>query len=137
MDPLIKLQKKCVRTITFADKQDHTEPLFEQLDILIFTKLVTHRISLIMFKYATNQLPQPISELFQRNDTIHAHNTRQRENLHLLIGRGEIIYKSFSFHAIHIWNHMSMHISIEVSYPCYKKLSKRYLQNNNIIYRIR
>ena len=44
--PLIKLQKKCVRIITFSHYLEYTEPLFKQLDILNFTQ----RISFIMFK---------------------------------------------------------------------------------------
>lgn len=137
LDPLFKLQKKCIRTISFSDKQDHTTPLFKQLDILCFSKLVIHRIALMMFKHSLDILPQPMNDLFLKNDHIHNHDTRQRDNLRLVIGKGEIMYKTFSFHGIHIRNHLNMHISIDVSYPCYKKLSKKYIQNNDIVYRIR
>ena len=62
--PLIKLQKKCVRIITFSHYLEHTEPLFKQLYILNFNALVTQRISLIMFKIHTASVPLPISNLF-------------------------------------------------------------------------
>ena len=38
IDPLIKLQKKCLRIITFSNYLEHTEPLFQRLEILNFKK---------------------------------------------------------------------------------------------------
>ena len=40
LDPLIKLQKKCIRVIIFSFYLEHTTPLFEQLDILSFKNFV-------------------------------------------------------------------------------------------------
>ena len=51
LDPVIKLQKKSIRAITFSHYLDHTAPLFKQLNILSFKKLVTQRISLMMYKH--------------------------------------------------------------------------------------
>ena len=61
LDPLIKLPKKCVRVITFSYYLEHTTPLFEQLDILSFKKLVVQRISLLMFKRHTGITPLPMT----------------------------------------------------------------------------
>ena len=52
-------------------------------------------------------------------------------------GRIEIVYELFSFHGVHIWNHVSQKITIDVSYACFKHLTKTYLQNNDILYRAR
>ena len=41
LSPLIKLQKKAVRIITFSHYLEHSAPLFKQLDILNFKALVT------------------------------------------------------------------------------------------------
>ena len=105
--PLIKLQKKCVRIITFSHYLEHTEPLFKQLDILNFNALVTQRISLIMFKIHTASVPLPISNLFILNNLRHNYNTRQKNDLHTQIRKNENSYKIFSFHGINIWNHIS------------------------------
>ena len=135
LDPLIILQKKCIRTITFSSRLEHTAPLFDQLDILNFNKLVTQRIALLMYKHSNNTLPQPIHILFSRNDEFHNHNTRQSNHLHLPIGKREGIYKSFTFHGIHIWNYLIMHIPTNVSYACFKRSVKKHIQDNDIIYR--
>ena len=110
LDPLIKLQKKCVRVITFSYYLEHTKPLFEQLDILSFKKLVIQRISLLMFKRHTGNTPLPINNLFTENNAQYTYFTRQINNLHTQIGKHEKVYKLFSFHGINIWNHMSRKI---------------------------
>ena len=64
------------------------------------------------------------------------YNTRQSRSLHSSVGRGEAIYRSFSFHGVNIWNYLSKHIPTNVSYNRFNKLTKSYLLNNNIIYRL-
>ena len=56
--PLINIQKQTIRTISFSHYLDHTAPIFEKLNILKLKKLVSQRISLLMyikktFKYIT------------------------------------------------------------------------------------
>ena len=94
------------------------------------------RISLLMFKQHLHILPSPLNDLFAVNDTHHNYYTRQHKDVHTNIGLKENIYRLFSFHGVHIWNHISKKISTDVSYACFKKLSKNYLRNNNIPYRI-
>ena len=107
LDQLIKIQKKSIRTITFSHYLAHTEPLFERLNILDIKKLVQQRISLIMSKNYLNILPTPLSELFIVNNTIYEYFTTQHNDLQVDIGLKEGVYKLFSFHGIHIWNHIS------------------------------
>ena len=71
--------------------------------------------------------------LFDRNDRYHNYNTRQSRSLHPSVGKGEAIYRSFSFHGVNIWNYLSKHIPTNVSYNRFNKLNKSYLLNNNII----
>ena len=136
LNPLIKIQKRSIRTITFSHYQDHTGPLFDRLNILDLKKLVIQRISLLMFKCHHNILTSPLNDLFTVNNTQHNHYTRQHADLHVNTGSRENVYSLFSFHGIHIWNHISKKNPINVSYACYKNLSKNYIKNNNIIYRI-
>ena len=52
----------------------------------------------------------------------------------LKLGRRKTVINSF--HGINIWNHISKNIPIDVSYACFKMVSKKYLQSNIIPYRI-
>ena len=123
LDPIVKLQNKCIRTITYSSYLEHTQPLFDSLNILCFHKLVIQRISLMMFKNEVGLVPKPISQLFTKNNEYHDYNTRHSSSLHLSVGRGEAIYRSFSFHGINIWNYLKMHVPIDVSYIRFKKIN--------------
>ena len=59
---------------------------------------------------------------------MHEYSTRQPTDLHVDIGLKEGVYNLFSFHGIS--NLISKKISIDVSYACFKNLSKN---NNKII----
>ena len=101
LDPIIKIQKRCVRIITYFDYLSSSEPIFQTLNILNFRKLVVQRISLLMFKIYKSDVPKPINILFRKNNTYHSYNTRS-DNLHTPVGRTEAIYKTFSFYGVHI-----------------------------------
>ena len=120
LDPIIKIQKKIVRTITYLHYLAHTEPIFDTLNVLNFHNLVVHRISLMMFKYSKDLVPLPIVELFTRNYEFHNHFTRQSQLLHTAVGRSEAICKTFTSHGIRIWNYVSTKISVDVSYASFK-----------------
>ena len=87
LDPLVKLQKKCLRIITFSSYLEHTEPLFQNLGILNFQQLVIHRIAMLMFKNSKEMVPIAICMLFARNDQYHNYNTRQSRSLHPSVGK--------------------------------------------------
>ena len=106
------MQKRCIRTITFSCYFEQTEPLFKELEILSFKKLVIQRILLMMFKYPIGIVLKPITLLFTRNNEIHHPNTRYFNLLHPMIGRTEATYKTFRSQAILIWNYISKQIPI-------------------------
>ena len=49
LEPIIKIHKRYIRTITFSCYFEQTEPLFKELELLSFKKLVIQRILLMMF----------------------------------------------------------------------------------------
>ena len=123
LDPINKLQKRCVRIITFSHYLD-SSPLFRKLEIRNLKKILIHRISLMML----NIVPKYISMMFQKNNEIHKHNTRKCNSLHSSVGKLETTYKSFSFHAINIWNYMLRHVSIHTSSESFKRLTNVHIQ---------
>ena len=91
---------------------------------------------MLMFKNFKEMVPIAIRMLFARSDQYHNYYTRQSRSLHPSVGKGEAIYRSFSFHGVNIWNYLSKHIPTNVSYNHFNKLTKSYVLNNNIIYRL-
>ena len=132
LEPLILKQKRCIRTITFSQFKAHTKPLFQELNILSFHKLVIDRISLLMFKNYADILPTAISSLFVRNDVYHDHYTRVSSLLHVPVGHTGLIYKIFRFSAIKIWNYVEANVSFNSSYTSFKNAIKCHLLGNNV-----
>ena len=104
LDPLVTLQKMYpYYNVLILINLEHTQiiqPLFNSLNILCFHKFVIQHISLIMLKNEVELVPKPISKLFTKNNEYHDYNTRHSSSLHLSVGRGEGIYRSFNFYGI-------------------------------------
>ena len=91
----------------------------------------------MMFKFSKHMLPAPVMSLFRINSEYHDHYTRQSNYIHTPIGGNEAVYKTFKFHATRIWNHISVKLSTDVSYACFKHLVKNYVQHNmNLVIRL-
>ena len=73
---LLLLQKKIIRIMSFSHYLAHTNPLFHSMEVLLLMKIFLYKVRLIMYKYSNNLLPECISLLYLRNDSIHEHNTR-------------------------------------------------------------
>ena len=97
-----------------------------------FENLVIQRISLLMFKYSHGDVPVSVSQLFRTNNEYHNYNTRNCARIHAPVGTTEASYRTFGYRGIHIWNHISQKINTNTSYPCFKKIVKIYIQNNNL-----
>ena len=67
----------------------------------------------------------------------HNYNTRQTHDLQINAGRGEMLYKFFLAIMGYIYRIIFKKNPIDVSYACFKNLTKTYLQTNDILYRIR
>ena len=84
-----------------------------------------------MFKIAKLTVPISISRLFKINSDVHNYNTRQAHHIHSFKGNNEFIYSTFKFQGVYIWNNILQNIHINVCFPTFKHLLKRFLLNNN------
>ena len=79
----INIQKKIVRLITFSSHLDHTENIFQHLNILNLNKLNNYITSLFMFRYQhLKNLPEFFANYYASNSEVHRHNTRNSMKLH-------------------------------------------------------
>ena len=90
--PIITLQKKIIRFITFSPYLAHTKTLFLDTNIFRSKKLVIHRIGIQMFKFNLGLSPVALNNLFVRNSNIYNYNTRNKNKLRSAIGRHKFIY---------------------------------------------
>ena len=76
-------------------------------------------------------VPISISRLFKLNSDVYNYNTRQANHIHSFKGNNEFIYRTFKFQSVYIWNIILQNININVYFPTFKHLLKRFLLNNN------
>ena len=86
----------------------------------------------MMFKHHIDDVPKPISDLFQTNDNYHSYSTRNSQALRTLIGKSEAIYQTFTYIGSLAWNYISSKIPTDVSYICFKNIAKLHIQANNL-----
>ena len=79
IDPIIKIQKKSIRTITFSS-------YLSPFNILNFRKLhgIIQKVSLLMFKISKCDVPKPLYMLYLELIT---YQTRRSESIDVPIGR--------------------------------------------------
>ena len=86
MKPLLLLQKKIVRIMTFSSYYAHTAPNFKDLKILTIDKLIVHRIGITMYMFSNRFLPDVFITLYIKNCEIHTYSTRNKDLYHVLPG---------------------------------------------------
>ena len=67
--------------------------------ILQFSKLVTQKIGVLMFKYSIHVLPNFIEDLFTSNVSINSYNTGNKSQLRQPRSKYEYMYRNFSYRA--------------------------------------
>jgi hypothetical protein len=81
------------------------------------------------FKFNGNELPEPFWVYFTENYTIHSHNTRQIENIHLGRKNTTLGRRSIKFKGGKLWNDIPSTIKLFRNEYTFKRKLKLYLIN--------
>ena len=125
LKPLLLLQKKIVRLMTFSTYYAHTDPLFKDLHILTIDTLVVHRIGIAMYKINNGLFPSVLNELYKKNKVIHDHNTRTKDMFRVSLGT-----QTFSTVSARIWNALIVKFNVNLLSTRFKVTLKQYLSSN-------
>ena len=110
LDKIAKLQKKCVRIMTFSDYDSHTNPIFIDLKILKVKDVIKLQQLKLAYEYCNNLIPYDLHNLFNCVHEIHATNqiTRGAHKNCLVKPPIKTTYageKSLKFQCVELWNH--------------------------------
>ena len=128
LNPLLLMQKKIVRIMTFSSYYAHTAPIFRDLEILTIDQLIVHRIGTVMYKFNYGLLPDVLNTMYRKNCEIHSYNTRSKNMFRISSGT-----QTFSNISARIWNSLMVNLDIDVSLIKFKESLKQYLLNNVLI----
>ena len=107
LKPIVSLQKRAIRIMTFSKPDEHSGPLFKQLEILKQKYLVYFYNALFMYKFHNNLLPRAY-QFFQLIPSVHKYNTRlASRSLYYIKNYGKF---NIHFAAATIWNNLDDNI---------------------------
>ena len=105
-----KLQKWCMRIVTFSDFNSHTNPLFTDLKILKVDDVIKLNLLKFIYEFKHDLLPSEISNIFEYNTDIHNYNTRSTINqglfIHVIVST-KYGTKSIKYQGPLLWNDLS------------------------------
>jgi hypothetical protein len=131
LESLLKLQKRAIRIILYANYLAHSKPLFRKLHILNIYDLCRMQILTFVFKSCNGLLPINYSNYFTLNKDMHNYSTRSNKNYNLYRTHA---YKSCRVNALvnrgpKYWNSLPVSLKSTTSL----RIFKRHLKNHLIL----
>ena len=130
LDPIFKIQKKCLRIMTNSHYLTPSAPLFKKLSLLNIYDINKQELATFMYKYKNRLLPTPFSDLFKYNNQVHNHNTRSSSKFHLWSIKSSHEAKSLSHVGPKQWNMIPRVITNSQFMSSFKKQYKLFLIND-------
>ena len=96
INPLILLQKRTIRIITFPSCFEHSSPLFKSLKLIKLQDLVKICTAVFMFKFHNSLLPSTFNSFFVPVNEIHNYNTRLSSSQSYALSKSRTNYGIYS-----------------------------------------
>ena len=98
------LQKRCLRIITLSKARDHTDPLYDKLNLLKLHEINIYLMCKFMYKWYHDQLPTVFLNIFNPIANVHSHGTRQKSQLYCSKIKTNLGKTRLSYRAPYVWN---------------------------------
>ena len=134
LESLLKLQKRCARTIFSVSRRTHCKPLFIDLDWLPIYQRIEYNSCMMMFKIESNIAPPYLTNMFLRSSELHNHNTRSSSHKSFVCpgGQGKLYTKTFAFYGTKLWNSLPSHLKDIKSLELFKSRCKTHFMDKFI-----
>ena len=109
IDKIEKLQKKCVRILTFSPHNSHTNQLFIDLKLIKVKDLIKFNQLKLVYDFYEKNLPIDLMTLFQPSTEVHTTNMQLNSAIKSLIHIPSINTSSYGinsikYHCAKLWN---------------------------------
>ena len=115
--------KKAVRIISFKDRDEHTAPLFKDLQILPLDKSIEVKYGKFMWKLHNDYLPNSITKNYRSNS---------RTNFSRSLSRLETLKQFVLFAGPQQWSQLPTEITNRPSLDSFTKAYKKHLGHINV-----
>ena len=125
-DQIIKKQKRAIRIIKNVKYNAHTDPLFKELQILSVSEIINLETSKLMYNVFKNNVPEPISDMFEASTNRHSYMTRYRNDPQFYQKPTvSAILKSFLYKGPDLWHNLDLNLKESSSLKCFTRNYKR------------
>ena len=97
---LQKLQRICIKFITYIQKNKH----IEALNLLSINDILTLETGIFVYKLNHNQLPKIFNPLFKFNNIVHSISTRNKNAYHYPFYSKSSTQQSIRIQGVKVWN---------------------------------
>jgi hypothetical protein len=106
LQPLVVLQKKVMRIITFSKFDEHSSPLLKELEIIKLNDLITFHIALFMMKIHNKLLPPVFNTFVTAVNQVHSYDIRSSAKQFYYLPKVRTNYGVFNirFKGPKVWN---------------------------------
>jgi hypothetical protein len=101
LTPLVTLQKRALRLVTFSDLLAPSAPLFAETRIIPINKIHQFYALLFVFKFKSNLLPRIFNNFFERR---RSRSTRQQNCFTIPRARLTTTQRSIKYTGVKLWN---------------------------------
>ena len=122
--PIFKLQKKAIRLIVNVSRREKSTPYFKKLNIIKLPDVYKNNVSIFMYHYLNNNLPETFSDYFIMANSIHNVNTRQKNRYRVPLYKTAIGSKFVKKTGIEIWENILENYGFEYELDKFKLLIK-------------
>ena len=123
---IVVLQKKCIRAIMGVPYNAHSEPLFQHLKLMNFEQLLKYHLGKFMYLSINKQLPINL-DIFTRNNVLHDHQTRQRNEPHHFIRRTSLASRCITFTGPSYWHSLPLTMKNSLNIVQFNSSHRKYL----------
>ena len=121
-----------IRIITSSPYRAHTEPLFIANQMLDVYNINDYMVAIFMYKHIKSDIPTLFSSFYQKNNSIHGHNTRTSDDLYVPMVKTNVRKFSIRIKGAQVWNSIPTAIRNCKSLFVFKKVLKKSLVDRKI-----
>ena len=94
--------------------------------ILSVNDINNYMTGIFMYQCINDNIPEVFDNFFQRNNSVHDHNTRQADDLHVPCAILEIRKSCLKVHGANLWNNIPVLVKQSPSLSIFKQRLRNY-----------
>ena len=130
IQPIVLLQKKIIRIMTFSKFDAHTNPIFHKLKLLKINEIIKLYIAIFMYQYVQGMLPNAFDSFFTTTNSMHDYSTRLalKSTFHLPKIRTNFGKFSIRYFGSKVWNGIEDSLKSLTFFRFKRQLKESYLK---------